>query len=162
VDSRVILDQPGAERLLGRGDMLFQSPDAAAPIRMQGAYVSEVELTRLIMHWKGQAAPVPAASPRPEVAEPLPEGEPLKQVPLWDDMAADSNGDPLYEEAVKIVREMRRASTSLLQRRMRIGYTRAARLMDRLEENGIIGPAKEGAQAREVLDYGELAAAEQE
>jgi S-DNA-T family DNA segregation ATPase FtsK/SpoIIIE len=162
VDSRVILDQPGAERLLGRGDMLFQSPDAAAPIRMQGAYVSEVELTRLIMHWKGQAAPVPAASPRAEVAEPLPEGEPLKQVPLWDDMAADSNGDPLYEEAVKIVREMRRASTSLLQRRMRIGYTRAARLMDRLEENGIIGPAKEGAQAREVLDYGELAAAEQE
>ena len=163
VDSRVILDQPGAERLLGRGDMLFQSPDASAPIRMQGAYVSEVELTRLIMHWKGQAAPVPGrASPRTEAAEPLPEGEPLKQAPLWEDMASDNDGDPLYAEAVKTVREMRRASTSLLQRRMRIGYTRGARLMDRLEENGIIGPAKEGAQAREVLDYGELAATETE
>jgi S-DNA-T family DNA segregation ATPase FtsK/SpoIIIE len=163
VDSRVILDQPGAERLLGRGDMLFQSPDASAPVRMQGAYVSEVELTRLIMHWKGQAAPVAERPPaRTEIAEPLPEGEPLKQAPLWEDMASDNDGDPLYEEAVKTVREMRRASTSLLQRRMRIGYTRAARLMDRLEENGIIGPAKEGAQAREVLDYGELAAADQE
>jgi len=156
VDSRVILDQPGAERLLGRGDMLFQSPDAAAPVRMQGAYVSEVELNRLILFWRaaGGIAETPISLP---LGAGLPSGVPLKQAPLWEEMEQDKGseeGDPLYPEAVSIVRGMRRASISLLQRRMRIGYTRAARLVDQLEANGIIGPAKEGSQAREVLDYG--------
>jgi S-DNA-T family DNA segregation ATPase FtsK/SpoIIIE len=158
VDSRVILDQPGAERLLGRGDMLFQSPDAPAPVRMQGAYVSEAELGRLIQHWKqfGIEAPAPALEAR--VAEAIPAGAPLKQAPLWDELAdeAPEDGDELFDEAVRIVREMRRASISLLQRRMRIGYTRAARLMDELEEKGIVGPAQQGSQAREVLSYGEI------
>jgi S-DNA-T family DNA segregation ATPase FtsK/SpoIIIE len=159
VDSRVILDQPGAERLLGRGDMLFQSPDAPAPVRMQGAYVSEAELGRLIQHWKqfGVEAPAPAAL-EARAAEPIPAGAPLRQAHLWDELTDDEpeNGDELFDEAVRIVREMRRASISLLQRRMRIGYTRAARLMDDLEEKGIVGPAQQGSQAREVLSYGEI------
>ncbi|TFH37040.1 MAG: DNA translocase FtsK [Anaerolineales bacterium] len=158
VDSRVILDHPGAERLLGRGDMLFQSPDAPAPLRMQGAYVSEVELNRLIRYWK--IASLDGVETRPSSvspAESLPFGVPLKQVPMWeDDSDEDSDLDSVYAEAVQVVREMRRASISLLQRRLRIGYTRAARLVDQLEEQGVIGPAQSGSQPREVLDYGSL------
>jgi S-DNA-T family DNA segregation ATPase FtsK/SpoIIIE len=158
VDSRVILDQPGAERLLGRGDMLFHSPDAPAPIRMQGAFVSEAELNRLILFWRSQTGG-PAPAPVPTAAgAPLPAG-PLKQAPLWEEMegeAGEDGVDELFNEAVKVVRGMRRASISLLQRRLRIGYTRSARLVDQLEERGIIGPAKEGSQAREVLNYGDL------
>jgi S-DNA-T family DNA segregation ATPase FtsK/SpoIIIE len=162
VDSRVILDQPGAERLLGRGDMLFQSPDAPAPVRMQGAFVSETELTRLILHWRSQVSPVPEPVGPGMTAERIPAGTPLKQAPLWDDMEAESEDgvDPIFDEAVEVVRQMRRASISLLQRRLRIGYTRSARLVDMLEERGIIGPAKEGSQAREVLNYGELGSGE--
>ena len=159
VDSRVILDQPGAERLLGRGDMLFQSPEAPAPVRMQGAYVSEAELNRLIRHWTQQGAGAPAsATLEAPPGEAIPAGAPLKQAPLWDGMEAEEAeaGDELFDEAVRIVREMRRASISLLQRRMRIGYTRSARLMDELEEKGIVGPAQHGSQAREVISYGEL------
>ncbi len=160
VDSRVILDQPGAERLLGRGDMLFQSPDSPAPVRMQGAFVSEPELSRLIGFWKDAATEQLASAPAiASQAPPIPAGALLKQAPLWEELAAeDEDLDPLFDEAVSIVRGMRRASISLLQRRMRIGYTRSARLVDQLEERGIIGPAKEGSQAREVLDYGDLGA----
>jgi S-DNA-T family DNA segregation ATPase FtsK/SpoIIIE len=163
VDSRVILDQPGAERLLGRGDMLFQAPDAAAPIRMQGAFVSEVELSRLIRFWKNAALGGDVTQPSHiGPVETIPSGVPLKQVPMWNEEdAADEDLDPLYDEAVAIVREMRRASISLLQRRLRIGYTRAARIVDHLEEQGVIGPAKSGSKAREVLDYGGMATAEE-
>jgi S-DNA-T family DNA segregation ATPase FtsK/SpoIIIE len=161
VDSRVILDQPGAERLLGRGDMLFQSPDAAAPVRMQGAFVSEAELARLIAFWR-DARLSREPQPAPAAPQPIPAGAPLKQAAMWEDLApAEEDTDQLFDEAVEIVRQMRRASISLLQRRLRIGYTRSARLVDQLEEHGIIGPAKEGSQAREVLDYGELAAPEE-
>ena len=164
VDSRVILDQPGAERLLGRGDMLFQSPDAPAPIRMQGAFVSERELNRLINHWRlmGVSSPPPAAqAPAPGPA--IPPGVPLKQAPLWEEVeTSEGDGDALFGEAAEVVRQMHRASISLLQRRLRIGYTRAARLIDDLEEKGIVGPAQQGSQAREVLDYGELPQAEGE
>ena len=159
VDSRVILDQPGAERLLGRGDMLFQSPEAAAPVRMQGAYVSELELTQLIHYWKEAAfGQLPGEAAAASHFVPIPAGIPLKQAPLWEEAGrdGDEHGDELFDEAVKIVREMRRASISLLQRRLRIGYTRAARLVDELEEEGIVGPGQQGSQAREVLDYGDL------
>jgi S-DNA-T family DNA segregation ATPase FtsK/SpoIIIE len=156
IDSRVILDQPGAERLLGRGDMLFQAPDTPNPIRMQGAFVSEGELGRLISHWQ-EAALEAGGPPAPASPDSIPRGVPLKQAPLWDEMAAeDDDTDTLFDEAVEIVRQMRRASISLLQRRLRIGYTRSARLVDQLEERGIVGPAQSGSQAREVLDYGEL------
>jgi S-DNA-T family DNA segregation ATPase FtsK/SpoIIIE len=158
VDSRVILDQPGAERLLGRGDMLFQAPDASSPVRMQGSFVSEMELNRLIRYWKNAA--MGGEVTRPTTAMPeemIPVGVPLKQVPLWEEVEAEDEAeDELYGEAVEIVRNMRRASISLLQRRMRIGYTRAARLIDIMEENGIIGPATGGSKPREVLDFGEL------
>ncbi|NIS82355.1 MAG: hypothetical protein GTO14_19595 [Anaerolineales bacterium] len=157
VDSRVILDQPGAERLLGRGDMLFQAPDAAAPTRMQGAFVSEPELARLIRYWKNVA--LGGEETRPSEVGPvetIPQGAPLRQAPLWlEEAPPDDDVDPVFDEAVEVVRGMRRASISLLQRRLRIGYTRAARLVDQLEARGVIGPAKRGSQAREVLDYGE-------
>ena len=158
VDSRVILDQPGAERLLGRGDMLFQAPDSAAPLRMQGAYVSEGELGRLITYWKTAALmnekPETATS---QPAESIPPGAELKQAAMWEEAeTADQDTDPRYDEAVDIVRSMRRASISLLQRRLRIGYTRAARLVDQMEVRGVIGPAQGGSHAREVLDYGDL------
>ncbi|MCJ7706553.1 MAG: DNA translocase FtsK, partial [Anaerolineales bacterium] len=165
VDSRVILDQPGAERLLGRGDMLFQSPDSAAPIRMQGAYVSERELNRLIGHWKDAAlAGVGAQAADASAPGTVPAGVPLKQTAMWEEPASaeEDEGDVLFAEAVAIVREMRRASISLLQRRLRIGYTRSARLVDQLEERGIVGPGQQGSQAREVLDYGGLAPGEED
>jgi S-DNA-T family DNA segregation ATPase FtsK/SpoIIIE len=158
VDSRVILDQPGAERLLGRGDMLFQSPDSAAPLRMQGAFVSEGELGRLITYWKSAAImnEQPEASAM-QPTETIPPGAELKQAAMWEGAdSEDEDTDPRYDEAVEVVRSMRRASISLLQRRLRIGYTRAARLVDQMEERGIIGPAQGGSHAREVLDYSDL------
>ncbi len=171
-DSRVILDQPGAERLLGRGDMLFQSPDAAAPIRMQGTFVSDAELQRVVRYWKGArgfdavnmesmtAAPLTPAAPVVDTSHivAVGHGVPLRpeQRPLMDLSPYEAHGktegeDELLEEAIKAVREMKKASISLLQRRLRIGYTRAARLIDVLEEKGLIGPAKPGAQQREVI-----------
>lgn len=159
VDSRVILDQPGAERLLGRGDMLFQAPDAAAPVRLQGVFVSDVEIQRLVDYWRSQAALVRekggSESTTPAAADLLPADIPLKQTPLWDD--EESGSDPLLKEATELVRREGRASITMLQRRLRVGYTRAARLIDALEEKGIISPALPNSQVREVLDYGSTA-----
>ncbi len=157
VDSRVILDQPGAERLLGRGDMLFQAPDAPAPVRLQGVYVSDPEIQRLVDYWRTQAA-VLAEKAQPGSGETpvdmLPSGIPLKQGELWD---LEEEGDPLISEAVDLVRREGRASITMLQRRLRIGYTRAARIIDALEDRGIISPALPNSQVREVLDYGPAA-----
>jgi DNA segregation ATPase FtsK/SpoIIIE, S-DNA-T family len=177
VDSRVILDQPGAERLLGRGDMLFQSPDAASPLRMQGVFVADHELQRLVRYWKGaRGFEMPTVTPESalgEGASPLAVGHgvvgaanasaPLRQSPLpqlaplvAEPFEARPEGeDELLDEAIKAVREMKKASISLLQRRLRIGYTRAARLIDVLEEKGIIGPAESGAKPREVINFGQ-------
>lgn len=158
VDSRVILDQPGAERLLGRGDMLFQAPDAPAPIRLQGAFVSENEIQRLVDYWRAQAG---AAEPAPTAAsgavDALPAGVPLKQIPLWADMMAEENADPLLNEAIDLVRRQGRASISMLQRRMRIGYTRAARMIETMQEKKIIGVKSVGSGGFEILDYGPAA-----
>lgn len=156
VDSRVILDQPGAERLLGRGDMLFQAPDAAAPIRLQGAFVSDGEILRLVEFWQAQNQPTGRVESG-EMAASLPSGVPLKQMPLWDDLMEEESRDPLFPEAVDIARREGRASISMLQRRLRIGYTRAARLIETMEEKGIVGPPMPGTGTREVLDYGEAA-----
>ncbi len=158
IDSRVILDQPGAERLLGRGDMLFQAPDAPAPVRLQGVYVSDAEIQRLVDTWRvtamnAAAQPVPLSEGR---VDSLPGGAPLRQGAFWEE-EGDPNADPLFDESVALVRREGRASTTMLQRRMRIGYTRAARLMDALEEKGIIGPPQPHSQVREVLDYGDAA-----
>ncbi len=162
VDSRVILDQPGAERLLGRGDMLFQAPDAPAPVRLQGVYVSDPEILRLVDYWRTQAAVVAEKQPPDSGEAPadmLPSGVPLKQGELWD---LEEEGDPLISEAIDLVRREGRASITMLQRRMRIGYTRAARIIDALEDKGIISPALPNSQVREVLDYGPTAPPEGE
>lgn len=148
VDSRVILDMGGAERLLGRGDMLYMASDKASPIRLQGCFVSDRELNRLVHYWKGaRTAEVPdLVSARPED---------FVQRPLWEEMrekAAQAHPeDDLLEKAVGVVREANRASISLLQRKLRIGYSRAARLMDLLEEKGYVGPPQGGIGTREVL-----------
>ncbi len=227
-DSRVILDATGAERLLGQGDMLYQSPDAAAPVRSQGCFVSDEELTKLIAYWQrarrfNMISPEesvqkreprqPAPSPQqravppipPETAVPpvnapvinmdasaaseaktvinqkpirensIPKPQPemkreptsdkpessLTQQPLWEALQAEENAndgpeepdDDLLPEAIAMVRKLNKASTSLLQRRFRIGYTRAARIIDYMEEAGIIGPPTGTSKAREVLPW---------
>ncbi|NUM43507.1 MAG: DNA translocase FtsK 4TM domain-containing protein [Anaerolineales bacterium] len=165
VDSRVILDQPGAERLLGRGDMLFQAPDAPAPARLQGVYVSDAEITRLVQFWRFQAAeagvsvrettddgtPQPTTYTLPADA-PAP-GIPLKQVPMFE-METQEERDPMWDEALDLIRRQGRASVSMLQRRLRIGYTRAARIVEIMEDKGIVGPPEGATQVRQVLDYG--------
>jgi S-DNA-T family DNA segregation ATPase FtsK/SpoIIIE len=158
-DSRVILDQPGAERLLGRGDMLFQAPDAPSAARLQGVFVSDHEIQNLVEFWRAQiggTSPYAAAS-IPSVD--IPKSDvPLKQAPLFEDMTpADTNADPLLPEAIELVRKEGRASVSMLQRRMRIGYTRAARIVDMMEDKGIVGPPEGTTQLRQILDYGQTA-----
>jgi len=157
-DSRVILDQPGAERLLGRGDMLFQAPDAPAPVRLQGVFVSDHEITNLVDFWRAQLG---GASPygAPSMPSDIPRSDvPLKQTAMFADMEPEeSNVDPLFAEAIDLVRKEGRASVSMLQRRLRIGYTRAARLVDMMEDRGIVGPPEGGTQMRQILDYGPTA-----
>ena len=161
VDSRVILDQPGAERLLGRGDMLYQAPDAPAPARLQGVFVSDHEIQKLVEFWHRQAEQSsPYAAPGAPV-EAVPDNIPLKQKPLWMD-EEEPDGDPLLKEAIDLIRREGRASVSMLQRRLRIGYTRAARLVDVMEERGIVGPPEANSQVRQVLDYGPAAPPKEE
>ncbi len=154
-DSRVILDQPGAERLLGRGDLLFQAPDAPASIRLQGTYVSDSEILSLVSYWQSfipnRALTPTAAGGIPDVA---PAGIPLTQIPLWEDMQAQEEQDPLLDEAIGLARTHGRASVSMLQRRLRIGYTRASRLVEAMQEKGIISK-ESGSQGYEILDYGQ-------
>lgn len=155
VDSRVILDQPGAERLLGRGDMLFQAPDAPAPVRLQGAFVSEEEVSRLARFWQAQSV-ANGAPERPDKAlYTSGNNPPLTQEPLWKELQKDPDEDPLTEEALRIIRKEGRASVSMLQRKLRIGYTRASRLVEKLEEKGIISAAHPQTGTREVLDWGD-------
>ena len=232
-DSRVILDATGAERLLGQGDMLYQSPDAAAPVRAQGCFVSDGELSRLIAYWqqarrfnlvsteesvqkRPSTAPPPklqqraappqreetavppqrveapvinmntpplndaktivnpkpvreTVPPEPKLAEQPPApAQPITQQPLWEVLQEAKETaagmpeleDDLLPEAIALVRKLNKASTSLLQRRFRIGYTRAARIIDYMGETGIIGPPTGTSKAREVLP-GEVAEGDQ-
>jgi len=141
VDSRTILDQNGAERLIGKGDMLFRPIDAPKPIRIQGAYVSEQEVKRLVEHLRQQGRPEFSLKP----VEPSAGGD-----GEFGDAEDAAYRDEFYEPAVRLVVSQGRASTSMIQRRFRIGYTRAARLVDAMEKQGIVGPA-DGANPREVL-----------
>ncbi|OGO28107.1 MAG: hypothetical protein A2136_06595 [Chloroflexi bacterium RBG_16_54_11] len=156
-DSRVILDQPGAERLLGRGDMLFQAPDAPAPIRLQGTYVSESEILSLVTYWQSF---IPSTSLASTAAGGIPDvitgGVPLVQIPLWYGMQAQEDKDPLLDEAIDLSRRQGRASVSMLQRRLRIGYTRASRLVETMQEKGVIA-GQPGPLGYEILDYGQAA-----
>ncbi|MBT3338968.1 MAG: DNA translocase FtsK [Anaerolineae bacterium] len=157
-DSRVILDQPGAERLLGRGDMLYQAPDAPAAARLQGVFVSDAETARLVDFWRTQNGQESAyAMSGSQMGKP-PTGVPLKQVTMFEEeMNAAKKIDPLFDEAVDIIRRQGRASVSMLQRKLRIGYTRASRLVDAMEDEGIVGPPTGGTGVRDVLDYGKAA-----
>jgi S-DNA-T family DNA segregation ATPase FtsK/SpoIIIE len=140
VDSRVILDGIGAESLLGHGDMLFLPPEASSPIRSQGVMVSDQEVEKVITFWQKS---IPRETGEEEV-EP-----PWESTLAEDEMLADK--DDLIKKAIEFVRETQHASTSLLQRKLRIGYPRAARLMDELEELGVVGPSQGGGREREVL-----------
>jgi len=139
VDSRVVLDTPGAEKLLGRGDMLFMAPDSPKLQRIQGCYVADKELDGLIAFWRSQALQEPD-----KFSQPVP----------WEEMALAANDpdDALLQQAADLVRQHRQASASFLQRQMRIGYPRAARLIDRLEQLGLIGPAEVGGRPRAIRD----------
>jgi len=140
VDSRVILDGQGAEKLLGRGDMLYLPPDQAKPIRIQGAYVSEKDTNALVSFLKNQGV---APQYTDEVTSMPKPG--VTTVP-----GVDEELDELFKDALEIVCRYNKASASLLQRRLSIGYARAARIIDQLERVGVVGPA-EGSKAREVL-----------
>ncbi len=140
VDSRVIIDQPGAEKLLGKGDMLFVPPDAAKPTRLQGAFVSDREISNLVSYLKAQGV------------EPDYKDE-VFEIPSNRDKSVAVGGDSvddLFDEAVEAVTSAGKASASFLQRRLSIGYARAARILDELEEKGIVGPPK-GSKPRDVL-----------
>ena len=155
-DSRVILDQPGAERLIGLGDMLFQAPDAPAPKRLQGVFVANIEIQKLVNFWKRQAQSLlPESQNRSDVqSQPAMPTATLTQTPLFDEMP-DPEEDPLLKKAVEIIRKEERASISMLQRKLGVGYTRAARMVDRLEELEIIGKPDSGSGVRPVLDFGD-------
>lgn len=149
VDSRTVLDTAGAEKLLGSGDMLFLSSKSAKIARIQGPYVAEKEVKKVVDWISGQAKSVQESQPA------MTQG--LKDV-LEQSAAAENGGevfwgedDPLFEDVKRIVLETKKASASFLQRRLRIGYSRAARLIDMLEEKGIVGPA-DGAKPREVYN----------
>ncbi len=154
VDSRVILDTPGAERLLGRGDMLFMPPDVGKPLRLQGTFVSDRELERLITYWRGTTTP---SATRPGIVAtqtPAELQEALKQPALFPEFQEPSIAqqfeDDLLPTAVEILLMENRGSISLLQRRLRIGYTRSARLVDMMTDIGIVTPNVEKGQSRGV------------
>lgn len=139
IDSRVILDSPGAEKLLGRGDMLFIPPDQAKPTRIQGAFVSDREIQKLIDFLRKSSTPPVYAE---EVTQ-TPVGRIIGGTPESEEK------DEFFDDAVRVIRQYDRASASLLQRRLKVGYARAARIIDQLERVGIVGSA-EGAKPREV------------
>jgi S-DNA-T family DNA segregation ATPase FtsK/SpoIIIE len=156
-DSRTILDQQGAENLIGRGDMLFLNPKNGRLIRSQGALVNDGEIGRIVDFVKGQVGPAfdtQLATRLDKVQESVADEDVGPE-----DGAAGTNGagdnedgadEDLIQQSIQVIRDTRRASTSSLQRRLRIGYTRAARVMDMLEERGIVGPTR-GAEPREIL-----------
>ena len=135
IDSRVILDSTGAESLLGRGDMLFLNPEVGNPIRAQGVWVTDQEIERIIAFWQKNSTT-------------------LNETPPWETLLSEpdeGSDDALLEQAIEVVRSSQRASASLLQRRLKLGYPRAARLLDQLEEMGIVGPSQGGGRERDVL-----------
>src|SRR6266487_1250098 len=161
VDSRTIIDMGGAERLLGRGDMLYLPAEAGKPERIQGAFVADDEADRLVTYWKQQAiehaaATAAAANPGNNAQNQAGTIVPPAVEPGWEVSNHISDeyelDDELLEQAEQVVYEYERASISLLQRRLRIGYSRAARLIDLLEERGIIGRSELGGRSREVFE----------
>ena len=143
VDSRTILDQMGAESLLGHGDMLFVAPGSAIPERVHGAFVDDHEVHKVVENIKSRGEPdyinEVVQAPGEGGAEPIPGLETTVE-----------SSDPLYDEAVRIVTETRKASISYIQRRLKIGYNRAARMVEEMEQSGLVGPLESNG-SREVL-----------
>jgi DNA segregation ATPase FtsK/SpoIIIE, S-DNA-T family len=180
IDSRVVLDTPGAERLLGRGDMLFMPPDASKLERLQGTFLNDDEINRIVRYWKGiRSLENYVQPPLPDLTEGADAGHTYQEDPQtsedgWDDtyvvkkagkedrstiqpifeqikvMKSVDGRDDLYEQAVQVVQNTGRGSVSLLQRKLRIGYARASRLVEQLEEAGVLGPDQGGTQGRIV------------
>jgi S-DNA-T family DNA segregation ATPase FtsK/SpoIIIE len=145
-DSRVILDTPGAEKLLGRGDMLYMPPELAKPVRVQGCFVSDKEINTLIDFLKGQKN---TEYDEQILNQPVSGGRGnAKNAPSTSANIEDR--DSMFDEAVKLVQDLGKASSSLMQRRLKLGYARAARVLDQLEQAGIVGPSN-GAKPREIL-----------
>ena len=143
IDSRTILDQPGAEKLLGSGDMLIKTAAMPKPKRIQGAWVMDEEVTKITEHLRMQSAPQYNDE---IVSQPVSLNGRGGVVMDFD----SEGGDSLFRDACRVVIDSKKASTSLLQRKLRVGYARAARIIEEMEEQGIIGPA-DGARPREVL-----------
>jgi S-DNA-T family DNA segregation ATPase FtsK/SpoIIIE len=172
-DSRVILDQPGAEKLVGKGDMLLLPGNSSVPNRIQGSFVGEDEVRKVVAHWR-QQAPEPTYTSDVEVDdEPTPgtSGGPMQQMTLDSashggvggtmglDVTSDANafsaGDDdedtmMMRQAMELVVRSQLGSTSMLQRKLKVGFARAGRIMDLLEQRGVVGPS-EGSKARAVL-----------
>ncbi len=144
IDSRVIIDMPGAEKLLGRGDMLYIPPDQSKPSRIQGTFVSEQEVNKVVSFLKTHNQPVQYTEE--VITTPVPSGK--KGVGFAGD--GGEGKDDFFDQALRIVCQMDKASSSLLQRKLKVGYARAARIIDQLEEAGIVGPG-EGSKPRDVL-----------
>jgi S-DNA-T family DNA segregation ATPase FtsK/SpoIIIE len=140
IDSRVILDENGADRLLGQGDMLYLPPSTSRLIRAQGVLVTDDEIHRLVEFVSAQSPPTFDVSMQDK----------LQSTSTMDEEDVTEEDEELVEKCLEIIRQEKRASTSLLQRRLRLGYTRAARIVDILEQRGILGPG-EGAKPREIL-----------
>jgi S-DNA-T family DNA segregation ATPase FtsK/SpoIIIE len=134
IDSRVILDSAGAESLLGAGDMLYMASDSSKLVRIQGCFVSDEEIKRIVEFWQAKVEP-----------------DWLGAQPPWEELMEAKEEDELLGEAIELVKEHNRASASFLQRKLRIGYPRASRIIDQLEERGIIGPLGDDGRSREVL-----------
>lgn len=149
VDSRTILDVAGADKLLGNGDMLFLAGDTAKPRRIQGGFVSESEVQKISKFISAQVELIPDQAVETEIFQSRPAGD-LESALNGAAFTEDEDEDPLYEEARETVIQAGKASASYLQRRLKVGYARAARLLDILEERGVIGPG-EGAKPREIL-----------
>lgn len=142
IDSRVVLDMPGAETLMGNGDMLYLASDAGYPVRVQGCFVSEEEVEQVVEFWREQAGPVAEGAPWEQMMRPAGSGM------VEDERDKD---DDLLQQAIALVRSAGSASASLLQRKLRIGHPRAARLMQEMEELGVIGPPEAAGRTRRVI-----------
>jgi S-DNA-T family DNA segregation ATPase FtsK/SpoIIIE len=142
-DSRTILDQMGAEKLLGRGDMLFQTSDMATPKRIQGAFVADDEIKRVVEFLKSKYDPADYDLSILERAQ--------SETKFHNGIPVEDESDPLLPEAKEEILRAGKASASLLQRRIKVGYARAARILDLLEQEGFIGPG-DGAKPREILN----------
>jgi len=144
IDSRVIIDMPGAEKLLGRGDMLFLPPDQAKPRRIQGPFITEKEVNQLVKFLKNQVPDV-------QYTEEVVHQEVFIGAGRGGTMVVNGDEkDPIFNQVVGLISGLEHASASLLQRKFRIGYARAARILDQLETSGYVGPA-EGSKPRQVI-----------